>query len=146
MQGSNTKQVSAGTIPLQNKTPAPLARPEAQYGRIALLTDTQGVNFGPYLKKASTTIRENWYRLIPESAQRTKGNLAIEFAIEKDGKVSRMKLVASSGDPALDQPAWAAIAASNPFPALPAEFKGDQLALRFRFLYYPDPADLSGAP
>jgi TonB family protein len=105
---------------------------------IEILSDTQGVDFGPYLDSAMLRVRENWYRLIPESAEKKKGKLAIEFAITKDGHVSGMKLVESSGDVALDRPAWGGITSSDPFPALPSEFGGQYLALRFRFEYNPD--------
>jgi len=46
-----------------------------------------------------------------------------------------MKLVATSGDLPLDRPDWAGITASNPFPPLPSEFRGQYLALHFRFYY-----------
>jgi TonB family protein len=98
--------------------------PERQLGALAILSDTQGVNFGPYLQRILQTVRENWYHLIPESVQHEKGQLAIEFAITKDGKVPDMRLVASSGNRALDRAAWGSITASNPFPPLPSEFTG----------------------
>lgn len=66
-------------------------------GNIEILSDTQGVDFGPYLNRILPTIRQNWFRLIPDSAKFKKGKLAIEFAITKDGKVPDMRLVASSG-------------------------------------------------
>ncbi len=113
-----------------------------QYGAFDILSDTQGVDFGPYLERILQNVRENWYHLIPESAEMKKGKLAIEFAITKDGKVADMKLVSSSGDVALDRPAWGSITASNPFPPLPREFNGPYLSLRFRFYYNPDKADL----
>jgi TonB family protein len=113
-----------------------------QQGALDILSDTQGVDFGPYLQRILQDVRENWYHLIPESAEMKKGKLAIEFAITKDGKVADMRLVASSGDTALDRPAWGSITASNPFPPLPSEFTGPFLALRFRFYYNPDKADL----
>ncbi|HVN19488.1 MAG TPA: TonB family protein [Dongiaceae bacterium] len=113
-----------------------------QYGAFDVLSDTQGVDFGPYLQRILQNVRENWYHLIPESAEMKKGKLAIEFAITKEGQVADMRLVASSGDIALDRPAWGAITASNPFPPLPHEFTGPYLALRFRFYYNPDQADL----
>lgn len=113
-----------------------------QQGALEVLSDTQGVDFGPYLQRILQEVRENWYHLIPESASMKKGKLAIEFAITPDGKVADMRLVASSGDVALDRPAWGSITASNPFPALPSEFKGPYLALRFRFYYNPDKSDL----
>jgi TonB family protein len=113
-----------------------------QLGALDILSDTQGVDFGPYLQRILEDVRENWYNLIPESASMKKGKLAIEFAITKDGKVADMRLVAPSGDVALDRPAWGAITASNPFPPLPSDFTGPYLALRFRFYYNPDKTDL----
>ncbi len=113
-----------------------------QLGALDILSDTQGVDFGPYLQRILQDVKENWYHLIPESAEMKKGKLAIEFAITKDGKVADMRLIATSGDVALDRPAWGSITASNPFPPLPAEFTGPYLALRFRFFYNPDKADL----
>jgi len=113
-----------------------------QLGALDIISDTQGVDFGPYLQRILHDVKENWYNLIPESAEMKKGKLAIEFAITKDGQVAGMKLIASSGDTTLDRPAWGSITASNPFPPLPQEFKGEYLALRFRFYYNPDKADL----
>ncbi len=113
-----------------------------QQGALDILSDTQGVDFGPYLQRILQDVRENWYHLIPESAEMKKGKLAIEFAITRDGKVADMRLVATSGDVALDRPAWGSITASNPFPPLPSEFTGPYLALRFRFYYNPDKSDL----
>jgi TonB family protein len=113
-----------------------------QQGALDILSDTQGVDFGPYLQRILQDVKENWYHLIPESAEMKKGKLAIEFAITKDGKVADMRLIATSGDVALDRPAWGSITASNPFPPLPSEFTGPYLALRFRFYYNPDKADL----
>src|SRR5262249_25104536 len=72
-----------------------------------------------------------------------KGKVAIEFAIEKDGKVADMRLAASSGEMVLDRAAWGGIVAANPFPALPKEFTGPYLALRVRFYYNPDKRDLT---
>jgi len=100
------------------------------------------VDFGPYLQRILQEVKDNWYRLIPVSAEMKKGKLAIEFAITKDGQVAGMKLVATSGDPPLDRAAWGGITASNPFPPLPTDFKGPYLALRFRFFYNPDKSDL----
>jgi TonB family protein len=113
-----------------------------QVGALDILSDTQGVDFEPYLQRILHDVRENWYHLIPESAEMKKGKLALEFAIMKDGRVAGLKLVTSSGDVTLDRPAWGSITASDPFPPLPNEFGGQYLALRFRFYYNPDKADL----
>jgi TonB family protein len=120
-------------------------KPTAQMGPLEVLTDTMGVDFGPYLQRVLHDVRLNWYNLIPESAKAPimkKGKLTIEFAILKDGTVAGMRLVATSGDVALDRGAWGGITASNPFPPLPNEFGGQYLGLRFTFYYNPDARDL----
>src|SRR5580704_10140205 len=113
-----------------------------QLGALDILSDTQGVDFSPYLERLLQEVREHWYEAIPESAEMKKGKLQIEFAITKDGKLADMKLTATSGDDALDRAAWAGITGSNPFQPLPPAFTGPFLALRFRFYYNPDKADL----
>ncbi|MGP0017146.1 MAG: TonB family protein [Candidatus Sulfotelmatobacter sp.] len=113
-----------------------------QYGAYDVLSDTQGVDFAPYIERIMQDVKDNWYHAIPESAEMKKGKLAIEFAITKDGKVADMRLVASSGDVPLDRAAWEGISASNPFPPLPREFTGPYLALRIRFYYNPDKGEL----
>jgi hypothetical protein len=37
-------------------------------GPMEILTDTMGVDFGPYLNRVLQDVRQNWYQLIPESA------------------------------------------------------------------------------
>jgi len=121
------------------------AKPTAAMGPLDILTDTMGVDFGPYLQRVLHDVKMNWYNLIPESARAPimkKGKVSIEFAIMKDGSVAGMKLIATSGDVALDRGAWGGITASNPFPPLPSEFGGQYLALRFHFYYNPDKSDL----
>ncbi len=140
--GLNIRQDSAGQVMVQ--TPPPLKLERQYYGPIEVLSDTLGVDFRPYLQNTVLpAVRSNWYSLIPESAKQKKGKVAIEFALTKAGKVAGMKLVTSSGDVTLDRSAWGGIVASDPFPSLPVEFKGEYLALRFRFFYNPDAADIA---
>jgi TonB family protein len=115
---------------------------------LEILTDTMGVDFGPYLSQLLQIVRQRWYQLIPESASMKQGTVLLEFAILKDGSVSGLKVVQSSGDVMLDRPAYGAITASNPFAPLPTEFKGPYLGLRFSFYYNvsPSPRNSSMAP
>ena len=113
-----------------------------QMGNLDVLSDTMGVDFGPYLQRVLHDVKKSWYDAIPESAQMKKGKLSIEFAIMKDGTLAGMKLVAPSGDIPLDRAAWAGITGAAPFPPLPNEFGGQYLALRFTFFYNPSKEDL----
>ena len=120
-------------------------RQPAAVGALDILSDTRGVDFGPYLKHVVDEVRRNWYNIIPESARAPlmkKGKVSIQFFIMKNGTVRGMALVSTSGDTALDRGAWGGITASNPFPPLPPEFGGENLELRFHFFYNPDRSDL----
>lgn len=117
----------------------------ATKGGLEILSDTMGVDFGPYMKRLRYTVQTHWDPLIPESAMppvMKKGVVVIEFAITKEGKVMGMKLVGSSGDVALDRAAWGAITDAIPLPNLPTQFAGDYLLIRARFYYNPDKNDL----
>jgi len=114
------------------------------YGPVEVLTDTRGVDFGPYMTRVLRDIRQNWYRVIPESAaspRRKRGDVTIEFAILKNGTISGMRMVSISCDASLDQAAWTGITASSPFSPLPNEFAGECLGLRFTFHYNSDNVD-----
>ena len=114
-------------------------------GNLEVLTDTQGVDFGPYLSRVLQTVRMNWYTLIPEEARAPllkRGKVTIEFAIKPDGSIVALRIVAPSGDTPLDRAAYGGITASNPFSPLPREFHGPYLALRFHFYYNPERGEL----
>lgn len=114
-------------------------------GNLEVLTDTQGVDFGPYLSRVLDAVRRNWYAIIPEEARPPllkKGKVSIEFVIQKNGTIAGMVLRGPSGDVALDRAAWGGITASAPFQPLPTEFHGPYLGLRFHFYYNPGKGDL----
>jgi outer membrane biosynthesis protein TonB len=117
------------------------AQGQEKTGQIEILSDTQGVDFGPYLQDAIARIRRKWYSLIPPGAQHQKGRLAIECKVHKDGRISDLKLTNGAGSE-LDGPAWGSIMAASPLPALPEAYHRNYLALRFRFFYNPDKSDL----
>jgi TonB family protein len=101
-----------------------------------ILSDTMGVNFQPYLLRIYLLVRRNWYSVIPEIARLGKqGRVALEFSIERNGRVPDLMLRVSSGTDSLDSAALASIRLSNPFPALPPEFPGEDIKLRFIYLY-----------
>lgn len=112
---------------------------------VDVLSDTMGVNFGPYLSRVLRAVRLNWYNRIPESARAPlmkKGKVSIQFDILKTGQIAAMQVVGTSGDPSLDGAAIGGINQSGPFPPLPQQFQGQYLALRFHFFYNPDTGDL----
>ena len=109
---------------------------------LEILSDTQGVDFGPYVQRVRQEIQGNWYRRIPLSAETKTGKVTIEFAITSDGKLTNIHLVASSGDWVLDRAAWGGVTQSSPFPPLPSQYRAPNLALRLQFHYNPNKSTL----
>lgn len=129
---------SSGAIGGPGDSDAQFNNPSSNFsiGGAQILSDTMGVDFGPYLARVVLNVRRNWYSVIPISAQMgQKGRVAIVFEIIKDGSVPTIRLVGSSGSEPLDRAALSAINMSNPFPRLPDQFTGNHLVLQFIFLY-----------
>jgi TonB family protein len=103
---------------------------------VQLKSDTEGVDFKPYLIQVLAIIRGNWLAVIPQSARMgRRGKVALQFVIAKDGNIAKVVYAEQSGTAALDRAAVAGVSASNPLPALPREFRGDRIVLQLNFLY-----------
>jgi TonB family protein len=112
------------------------AAPGRMGSSLELLSDPQGADFRPYLIKVLSAVRRNWFAVIPESARMgRRGRVLIQFAISRDGRVPKLVIATPSGAEPLDRAAVAGISASNPFPPLPTEFRGDQIRLQLSFVY-----------
>ena len=102
-----------------------------------ILSDTQGVNFNPYLQRIIRLIYAQWIPLLPEEARpplNKRGTTQVRFTINPDGTVAAMHLDGSSHDVALDKAAWGSITGVGQFPPLPKQFHGPNLELRIHYL------------
>jgi TonB family protein len=110
-----------------------------------ILSDTMGVDFGPYMRRVIDATYRSWIPIIPESARPPldkQGRVGVRFKIYPDGSVKEMILEFPSGDVSLDRAAWGGITGASPYPPLPKAFKGPFLELRFGFYYNLDPDKL----
>jgi TonB family protein len=132
MRGSATAGSGAG-VAIQGGT-----RQGAGLGQgVDILSDTQGVNFTPYLQRILREIYEQWIPLIPEEAQpplSKQGSTLVRFTINPDGTIAAMHLDGSTHDDALNRAAWGSITGVGQFPPLPKEFHGPNLELRIHYL------------
>ena len=139
-RGGTTGAASGGEITFdQGGTGAgmnlPVSRGQAD-GGIRLLSDTNGVDFKPYLIQIMAAIRRNWFAVYPAAAQTgMRGEVTLQFRVAKQGLVAKVVYNGQSNSRALNEAAVSAISASNPFPPLPVEFKGDHIDLQMRFMY-----------
>ena len=104
---------------------------------VDILSDTQGVNFQPYLQRILREIYEQWIPLIPEEARpplNKHGVTQIRFTINADGTIAAMRLDGSTHDDALNRAAWGSITGVGQFPPLPKQFHGPNLELRIHYL------------
>jgi outer membrane biosynthesis protein TonB len=108
---------------------------------VDVLSDTMGVDFGPYLNKVIREIYTNWIPLIPEEARpplNKSGETPIRFTILPNGTVGGMHLDGSTHDDALNRAAWGSVNGQQ-FPPLPPEFKGPLLELRIHYMVNKNP-------
>jgi TonB family protein len=109
--------------------------------QMQLLSDPMGVDFKPYLLQVLSRVRKNWMAIVPDSARMgRRGLVLIQFSIDRSGGVPKLVIASTSGITAFDRAAVAGISASNPFPPLPAGYKGDEIRLQMAFSYNLPPA------
>jgi len=128
----------------QNVQPAPaeagiLTRQggNAERQAVEVLSDTQGVDFKPYVKDMLNQIYGQWLTLMPEEArasQNKRGATLIRVTVSPDGTIAAMHLDASAHDEALNRAAWGAVTGVGRFAPLPKEFHGPDLELRIHFV------------
>jgi TonB family protein len=106
---------------------------------VEILSDTQGVDFKPWLELWYRETNGVWKPLIPREVEAPvlkSGAVAILFKVLPSGRImdGSMVLEGRSGDAALDRAAWGALTGSS-YPPFPVEFRGPYLKLRAYFLY-----------
>lgn len=130
MREAARKPGSGGYGPRGNGT-SPLS-----IGGAEILSDTQGVNFQPYLRRILADIYRNWIPLIPEECRpplSKQGETLVRFKILPDGRIGGMWLDGSTHDDAINRAAWGSITREGQFPPLPSQFHGPELELRIDY-------------
>ena len=106
------------------------------FGGVEVLSDRQGVDFNPYLRRLLADIYRNWLPLIPEEAKpplSKQGETLVRFMILPDGRIGGMWLDGSTHDDAINRSAWGSITSEGQFPPLPSQFHGPNLELRIHY-------------
>jgi outer membrane biosynthesis protein TonB len=113
------------------------------FGGVEILSDTQNVDFNPYIRRILADIYRNWIPLIPEECKpplSKQGEVLIRFSILPDGRIGLpngqpggMWLDGSTHDDAINRSAWGSITSEGQFPRLPSQFHGPNLELRIHY-------------
>jgi TonB family protein len=117
--------------PAASPTPAAPDRTRDVQG---LHFDPQGADFTLWVLKFKDEVYSNW--IVPESFIRTteRGPVDFEFTVARDGSVSLVRVLRSSGWPELDRAAAKALTASH-FTALPRDYRPAHLTMQVTFNY-----------
>jgi TonB family protein len=87
-----------------------------------VLTDTRGVDFGPYIRELVQKISESPFLKNRAISSGEEDSTLPRFAIDPEGKVTNLHLDESSHNGPLDRAAWNSIAQVETFPSLPKSF------------------------
>lgn len=97
--------------------------------------ETQWYDWGDYAQSMVSKIRVNWYANMPQFIRTGVGGVVtIRFTIQRDGRITDITTLKSSGHPPYDQAARKAIELSSPLKPLPADFPN--LSERVTCMFY----------
>ncbi len=106
---------------------APGAGGAAGIGSLKL--DQADFKYPLYIEILARIISTNWFK----PALSVQTSPVVHFQIERDGTITDIRVVTSSGLPFVDRNAQRAVIDSSPLPPLPAEYGGPHLGIQVVF-------------
>lgn len=97
--------------------------------------DSKGVDFGSWLRRFRAQVYSNWLPYIPTAADYQQGDVVIQLDIHRDGTITNLRIVRSSGFRPLDNAAFNSLKLSNPTVPLPAGFPDEVAPFTVTFRY-----------
>jgi TonB family protein len=103
--------------------------------------ETQWYDWGPYAASMVSRIRVNWEDEMPRPLLQSgmKGVVTIRFTIHRDGHISDVTILSTSGIPPYDFAAKKAIERSSPLNPLPKDFPNETERVTAMFFYNQEP-------
>jgi TonB family protein len=141
-EGSRSKPASLGES--ADEAAEVVARRMARDARLGLPTgngqnqaglyfDPQGADFTLWINHFKNEVYRNW--IVPQSVLLGfRGHVDFEFTVERDGSISALRLVKSSGTPSLDRAAQQALTSSR-FMNLPDDYGPPRVTMQVTFFY-----------
>ncbi|HET7704770.1 MAG TPA: TonB family protein [Thermoanaerobaculia bacterium] len=102
--------------------------------------ETQWYDWGEYAQSMISRIRVNWYNHMPQLIRTgMQGVVTIRFTIQRDGRLTEITLLNSSGVPPYDNAARKSIELSSPLNPLPKDFPKSTERVTAMFYYNSTP-------
>lgn len=118
-------------------------KPAITYGQFVTSAGDGSVNlgefgdrFGWYVNAVRNRVSSNWLLAMISPNIMTAPRVYVTFDILKDGTVTNVRTVQSSGIPEVDRSALRAILASNPLGPLPPDYPGNKVSVEFYFDFH----------
>jgi TonB family protein len=122
--------------PSQSSNPAPKVGGAAC--TMTLVTNTEGVDFSPYLREVYGAVKKRWFANMPPSIEKgQQGTNTVEFRVLRDGNVPKdfLKMVSSAGKSDFDAASLEGVREAAPFSQLPEKSSMPYIVVRFTFFY-----------
>ncbi len=98
--------------------------------------ETTWFDWGPYAASMVAKIRYHWYENMPQIIRTgLRGVVVIRFTIQRNGQITDIEMLSSSGVPPFDNAAKRALELASPLNALPPNFPKDHERVVARFFY-----------
>jgi protein TonB len=95
--------------------------------------DPEGADFTLWINHFKNELYRNW--IVPQPAMfGMRGHVDLEFVVLRDGTITDVRMLKSSGTPALDRAAQNALIGSRAL-RLPADFGPDRVEMQISFFY-----------
>lgn len=93
--------------------------------------DMKDAGWASYMKKMQHSIKANWN---PPS-ENTNSSTVLQYRVQKDGRITNIKIGKSSGNKRMDEAAIKALNDTSPLEPLPEFFTGKFVDVNFTFNY-----------
>ena len=146
---NSEKQDTPSYLPTTGTFPQPAPRetgeatPAHYTAEATVSLDSQDVKYVSYLTKIKKKIEPLWHYPEPARTIGLQGKLAIRFSIVRDGQLTRLELLRSSGHPLLDEQALKAVRGAAPYFPLPERLHISRLHINATFEYRISPYSMS---
>jgi protein TonB len=96
--------------------------------------DRQGADFTSWIITFKKEVYRNW--IVPDAAQfgGARGHVDLEFTLEKNGSMSALRILKSSGTASLDEAAQNALSTGK-FAPLPNDYRPPRVTMQVTFFY-----------
>ena len=100
--------------------------------------DPQGADFTLWIDAFKREVYRNW--VVPQAAQfgAVRGHVNFEFTVERNGSMSALRMLKSSGNASLDEAAQDALRAGK-LTALPNDYRPPRVTMQITFFYNEPP-------